>query len=677
MYASSIPANGTPANVIRGTKDESVLAPVIEPVESHIFEPLCFVFAPKGLGDAAHQLSGASLIKMHGSEVIENGNKYSTFNTPLVKLANELGLTIMVHRLEPDDSATSTLRLYSETFTKEIDVPQRDANGNLVYVDGKLVTAKETGLQVIWRIGKITEAEAFGAAKPLAGTNLDVDGNPSKIRPIYDVPGPYFGSYGDNFKLSFACLNSKSLTPVTAEYQTAVGSRLYRLSVREATPSNVVGNIVPTLSGSNGVTYSHAKRAKYTKTNTVYDYRYTVNQAYIDKKPAAGLPAFPGPFKQFYCYDDQFTALIEEIAAFAGVAPEFVDPFTALDLEGNPYDKVVVDSGALGGEVLNESHYHALAGGADGTMNNDVYDLLVRRELERFGSGPVHYRDMLKYPFSTFIDMGFSLETKEAMAKVMGIRPDCTVFNVPFIYNEAPNTIESESSLAVSIAGYLRAYPESQYYTTPAMRGYIVGQDYLLNDGSYLDRVPLVYHLVKLLGRYAGGTSMRSSYRFFDGGRQTIIDTGYDISLQNKENSQYEKDYANGLIYAIPFDDHRCFFPSLRSIYNDQRSVLVGMLPSLVCGDLIRVSQRVWARNTGNQTLGESEYCDVVAQDILNETNNRYDTVKKITPVVYATPADHAEGNQFTVDIYVEFNTTKTIHKVSIIAQRGGTVNEQ
>ena len=84
MYASSIPANGTPANVIRGTKDESVLAPVIEPVESNIFEPLCFVFAPKGLGDAAHQLSGASLIKMHGSEVIENGNKYSTFNTPLV-----------------------------------------------------------------------------------------------------------------------------------------------------------------------------------------------------------------------------------------------------------------------------------------------------------------------------------------------------------------------------------------------------------------------------------------------------------------------------------------------------------------------------------------------------------------------------------------------------------------
>lgn len=677
MYASSIPANGTPANVIRGTKDESVLDPVLEPVESNIFEPLCFTFAPRGPGNAAHQLSGNTLIKMLGSEVIENGNPYSTFNTPLIKGLNENAVTMVMHRLIPDDAKTASQRLYVETFTKEIDLPQRDASGNLIYDQGKVVTAKGTGLQVIWRIGQITETEGLRSAVPVAGSNLDLDGQPSKIRPIYDVPGPWEGNAGDNYKLSFACLNAKSQNPVTAEYQEAVGSRLFRLAVREATPSNVAGNIVKTLSGGSGVTFSHARDAKYTKTNTQYALRYTVNQAYINKKPTAGLPAFPGPFKEFYCYEDQFTALIEEIAAITGVAPEFVDPFTALDLEGNPYDQVVIDTGALGGEIMNESHYHALAGGFDGTMGNDIYDLLVRREFERFGDGPVAYRNMLKYPCSAFVDMGFSLETKEAMAKFMGVRPDCTVFNTPFIVGEPANTIETESSLTVAIAGYLRAYPESQYYSTPAMRGYIVGQDYLLNDGSYLDRVPLTYHLAMLLAKYAGGTSMRSSYRFFDGGRSTIIDSGYDISLQDKDNAQYEKDYANGLIYAIPYDDYRCFFPSLRSIYNEHRSVLVGMLPSLVCGDLFRVSQRVWANNTGNQTLNESEYCDVVKQDILNLTNGRYDTVKNIDPVVYATPADHAAGNQFTIDIYVEFNTTKTIHKVSIIATRGGTVNEQ
>ena len=154
-----------------------------------------------------------------------------------------------------------------------------------------------------------------------------------------------------------------------------------------------------------------------------------------------------------------------------------------------------------------------------------------------------------------------------------------------------------------------------------------------------------------------------------------MIDTGYDVSLPWKPNSVYENDYANGLIYAISYDDHRMFYPSLISIYNQKRSVLVGMLPTLVCGDLIRVSQRVWAETTGNQTMSEAEYCDYVAQKIINKTTDKYDTVKDIRVDVYMTEEDRSAGNQVTIDIYVGFNTTKNVHKVSIIAQRGGSVD--
>lgn len=678
MYARSIPQNGTPANVIYGTKDDSLLERVLTPVVENIHTPLIFGFAPKGKGNVANRLVGETLIKMHGAEVIKNGNKYSTFNTPFVKLFNEKVNTMLFHRLIPDDAETPTLRYYVEVFTKEVDAIKHDANGNIVYKPGTtepVIEGKKNVVQLVWRVGEFTKEHGFRKAEVMAGANVNVDGTDSNIYPIYDVPGPYEGDYGRNFRFSFACLNRKSMTPVDADLIDSVGSRLFRMSVREATETNAVGNIVSTLKGGSGVTYSHVKNAKDVDTNTVYDYRYVIERGYINKRPQEGLPAFPGPMDGFHVYTENLDAVLAIIADAEKITPAMVDPFTALTVDGEKYRNVIVDNGPLGGEILNESHYHNLLGGKDGTMGNDQYDLLVRREMEAFGERDVKYYDMLRYPCSTLWDSGFSLKTKEALTNFMGRRPDCGVFTSTFIYNEDSNSIEEESSITLALAGYLRAHPESVRYTTEAMRGYIVGQDYLLNDESYLDRVPTTYHLAKMIAEYAGKPAMDPDFRFFEGGEYTVIDTGYDVSLPWKQNSVYENDYANGLIYAISFDDHRFFYPSLISIYNKKRSVLVGMLPTLVCGDLIRVSQRVWAETTGNQTMSEQEYCDYVAQKIINKTTDKYDTVKDIKVHVYMTEEDRSAGNQCTIDIYVGFNTTKNVHKVSIIAQRGGAVN--
>lgn len=678
MYARNITRNGTPANVIYGTKDDSLLDQVLVPVEENIHTPLIFGFAPKGKGNAANLLVGETLIKMHGSEVIQNGNKYSTFNTPYAKLFNEKVNTMLFHRLVPDDAKTPSLRYYIELFTKEIDVIKRDAAGNIVYKPGTTepeIEGKVEALMGVWRVAEISEDEPFKKAEVMEGTNTNVDGTPGKLYPIYDVPGPYEGDYGRNFRFSLACLNVKSNTPVNAELVDRVGSRLFRITVREATEVNAVGNIIPTLKGGSGVTFSHVKNARDVETNTVYDYRHVIERGYINKRPQAGLPAFPGPFDGFHIYQDNLQEVLAAMGAKEGIAPEMVDPYTAMTVDGVKYTKVVIDNGPLGGEIMNEAHFQNLLGGADGTMSNDIYDTLVRREMERFGEGPVHYYDMLKYPCSYLWDSGFTLKTKEALANFMGRRPDCTVVNTPFIYNEESNTIEIESSMTLAIAGYLRAFPESVRYTTPAMRGYIVGQDYILNDESYLDRVPCSYHLASLLADYAGGTRLDPDFRFFDGGEYTVIDSGYDVSIPWKPNAVYENDYANGLVYAISYDDHRHFFPSLITIFNNKRSVLVGQLPALVCGDLIRVSQRTWAETTGNQTMTEAEYADHVAQKIVNKTSDKYDTVRDLRVHVYFTEEDRAAGNQCTIDIYVGFNTTKNIHKVSIIAQRGGAVN--
>lgn len=678
MYARNIPQNGTPANVIYGTKDDSLLDRVLTPVADNIHTPLIFGYAPKGKGNSANRLVGETLLKMHGSEVVQNGNKYSTFNTPFVKMFNEKVNTMLFHRLIPDDAETASLRYYAEAFTKEIDAVVRDEFGNIVYEDDNTtpkVNGKKTITMVVWRVAPFTKDLPFRQATKMSGTNKNVDGSDSVLFPIYDLPAPYEGDYCRKFRFSLACLNVKSQVPVNSDLIESVGSRLFRMSVREATETNLVGNYITTLKGGTGVTFSHVKNARDINTNTVYGYNYTVERAYINKRPQEGLPAFPGPMDAFHVYEANLNELLTLLGAAEGIDPLMVDPFTAMTVDAVPYNNVVVDNGPLGGEILNESHYHNMIGGSDGTMSNDLFDVLVRREMEAFGDREVKYYDMLRYPCSTLWDAGFSLKTKEAMAQFMGRRPDCGVFLSTFVYNQPQNTVEVESSMVLALAGYLRAFPESVRYSTDAMRGYIVGQDYLLNDESYLDRLPTLYHLASMLADYAGKPRLDPDFRFFDGGEYTVIDTGYDVSLPWKPNAVYENDYANGLIYAISYDDHRFFYPSLISIYNIKRSVLVGMLPTTVCGDLMRVSQRVWAETTGNQTMSEQEYCDYVAQKIINKTTDKYDTVKDIRVDVYMTEEDRSAGNQCTIDIYVGFNTTKNVHKVSIIAQRGGTVN--
>ncbi|MGL5648977.1 MAG: hypothetical protein ACRDDY_14100 [Clostridium sp.] len=662
MYASNIPVSGAPANVIYGTKDESLLAQVLRPVVDSVHTPWIMGFAPKGKGNVAHLLQGPTLFTMHGKEVITNGTKYSTFMTPFVELFNRKVNRILFQRLIPDDATIASLRLYAEVFTQEIDTPVKE---------GEPPVGKQIVLNVIYRVGEFSKDQEFGKAERMEGTNTNHDGTSSIVLPLYDISAPYEGDYCRNFRFSFSCPNAKSSNPVSASQVERIGSRVFRMQIREASEVNINGNIVNNLDGGSAVLYSHVHGAKDPSANRVYDYRYVIANGYIDKRPREGIPAMPGPFEGFHVYEDHMNELLTTIGKVEEIEANMVDPFTAMDMDGTKYTKVKIDNGTLGGEILNESHFHPFIGGADGTMNNVEYDKLCRREYERFGKGPVKLMDMLRYPFSHVWDGGFSLKTKEAMANCM-TRPNVTVVECPFAFDMPSNDVETESSVTIAIAQYMRAFPESQRYTTGALRGYIVGQDFLLNDKSYLDRLPLTYHLAELMADYAGGTQLNADKRFFDGGEYTVIKSGYDVSLPTKENTVYENDYANGLIYAIAFDDHRFFFPSMRSIYDDHRSVLVGMLPSLVCGDLMMVSQRVWAETTGNQTMDEEEYAKLVSQKILNRTSSRYDTVKDISVNVYFTEEDRAAGNQCSVDIFVKFNTNKNVHKVSVIAQRAG-----
>src|SRR5690606_18130902 len=110
------------------------------------------------------------------------------------------------------------------------------------------------------------------------------------------------------------------------------------------------------------------------------------------------------------------------IATDAPADPYMVDIFGGYDLLGQPYDGLQVNPATETGKVVfSASNIHYLQGGSDGTMNNDVYDELVRREMLLFpDGGKVRYDNELKYSLGCFWDSGFSFDTKAALVNFIG-----------------------------------------------------------------------------------------------------------------------------------------------------------------------------------------------------------------------------------------------------------------
>lgn len=679
MAYNTVPRNGSPMAVFYGTDDRSIPPLVLTPITKSIHLPLSFTFSGRGDHENAYMVAGDNLFSMYGRDVLDYDSKYATINTPFMKLFNELANPQMVQRLVADDATWATLRIYAEVYTAKVPVYERLASGEYKYDSQgkKIKTGDVDGVNIIWRVSPFAADAPFKNGKPYAGSKSNLDGSKSTIYPILDLPASFIGQGGSDFGFQLSCPNVKSSVRVDPSVSETMGARVYHIQFNERLTENDSGTPVQTRGGSTFVPVAFKKGAYYEPMRQHYDFRRVLVRSYRNMNPAPGLVPELGPIKDIHLYDANFETVLAAAAKAAGpeyvANPYMVDIFSGLDVYGNPYNGLVIDSGANGGELFTEGHTHYLMGGSDGTMNAEVFDELVQREMLAFGKGKVNYLDMRKYPCSFIWDAGYTTDTKEALCNFMGRRPDTITILSTHVYNEGANNQATEDSMKVALASMLRAFPESVRYGTSAMRGAVVGHSMLLNDDSWGERVPLTYSLAKFMSRYAGAQigKFRSEFRF-DRGELAIVDDGYDFNLPYKTGEAYEGDWDAGLINIRTFDQYRYMFSAARTIYPHSASVLVGLLPATVIGDLERVCDDVWAETTGSQSLTEGQLEKLITDKINTKILGKYDNVANPVPRAFHTEEDRAGGNSISVEVTVPASTTHTINKYTIVATRKG-----
>lgn len=671
-----VPRNGAPAALYYKTDDQSVLPLVQEPVTVPIHLPLTFTFASRGDHEDAYLVAGDSAFAMYGNDVFDYDTSFATFNTPFAKLFNENANPQLMQRLVPDDAERATLRFYVEVVTENVDIWQRDEFGDVMYdANGKKIsTGTLPGVRLIWRKSAFPVGFGHKLGAVYQGTLKNLDGSSSRIYPILDLPCAWYGKAGSNIGAYLSCPNAKSENPIDPQMITMLGSRVYTLRWGERATEADSPVYLRTTSGATSVDFSFKQKAFYKPLQQNFDYRQVVLKAYRNMNPGLGLVPTLGPVKDFYVYEANLKLVMGAVAQATGkpdliANPYLTDVFSGMDPYGISYDGVIIDDGANGGEIMNEDHIHYMLGGSDGTTDAATFDMLVRREMEVFGEGKVNYLNMQRYPCKFLWDSGFSVETKKVMTRFMGVRPDTITMLTTHAYDQGINDLAAETSMSIALASYLRAFPESTRYGTPAIRGAVVGHSYYLNDTSWTERVPCIYTLAKFMSRYAGSGEGRfnATYRF-DRGELAIVDDGYDINLTYKTPDAYANDWDYGLITIRSFDTNRFMFSAARSIYSNDRSVCAGLLTATVIADCEQVAGRVWAEMTGAQTLTEGQLEKMYEDKIIQKTTNKYDTVATITADAYHTEVDRANGYSCTVDIGLAGNKMHTVAKYTIRA---------
>ncbi len=669
--------NGAPQAALSGTKDVSVPELVQSLIGSPIHLPLSFTFSEEGPEGESHVVSGDSMFKLYGLDITDTTSKYATINTPYIELFNANANEQMIQRLVPDDATQATLRLYAEVVAiSDAPIYERAADNSIQY-DGNgdpIQTGTGPGIKVVWRVGAIDPVFGdFGVGTTFDGTLTGSDGATSKLYPIIDLPAAARGSKYCNYGIRLACLNEVTSMPVASELVESVGARIFSLQMVEREDSLSTATVISTLDGGSTVNFSFMKDAYYKALRKDYDYKKILLKSYRNVTPSAGYAPIHGSISDFFVYESNLTLLqgLFKAALNDAVELDMIDIFTGLDNEGNMYDSVVVDAGTEGGEVLTMTNAHWLDGGTDGTMSNDTFDALVRREMNIFGEGDVNYLNVLRYPCRFLWDAGYTVDTKIALANFMGRRKDTICVLNTHVYNQGTNDIATENSMKIALQAILHNYPDSSEYGTVAFRGMVVGHSMTLIDHAYTDRVPVSYSLANMTSLYAGASDpgFKSTYRFSRGELAKITE-GTDLNLTYKPRTTYESDWDAGLINVMSYDQYTYFFPALYTVYTEDRSILNGYIIAIIVADLNYIATQTWAQMSGASDLSNGQITTMINNKIITATNGRYDGVAQVEPNAYFTAEDVSNGYSVTVDINLYGNVLNTVHKYTIKAYR-------
>lgn len=690
--------NAAPMTILQGIQDSSTTQPVIVPEQLPSHLPKIYLYTQQGPLDD-QLVSGDSMTQMYGASSFDLRSPWATHATVLANAINAQGNQIIIRRLQPADAPKAAgMRLCLDVLgPMAVPAYQRNSDGSYllnpttgakVQVTGTGATV--TGYQVKWVVIPIPNAEdgsdTFGLGTILPGDQTETGGTAlqSQRYPIMDFEAPSFGSYGSNNAAVIYAPTTQSSTPIDTRILQQEGVYPFRMSFSSRPNANSSATIVPTISGGQYVDFCFVPNTVDENTDALLYADAIIPSSWQDIDDPDLSPNVYGPFGQFYSYDANIQTLVAMFYAAEYPVQNSFSDFTSATGQQNlfnfisgvssqnvPYESFVWNTTDANSVSLTPNTNIYALGGGDGTMNETLFDGLVATAIQEYADPTNPIMDTAAHPESIFYDSGFTTPTKTALAAFISQRKDTfLVWGTHDVLGPAL-TAAQESSLALSLKTTAQLYPESEVFGTPVVRAMIVGRSGIYIGSQYTKRLPITIEVAIKSAKYMGaGNGIWNSVYNFDQAPNSQIEFFSNINVTFTPATQRNTDWANGLNWVQSYTRKGYFIPALKTVYDDDTSVLNSYFTALICCELEKIGERSWREYSGESKLTDQQLIAGVNSFITNAVLGRFDNRVVIQPQTTITGADAQRGYSWTTVIQVYANNMRTVATISIDTNR-------
>lgn len=685
--------NAAPMTIFRGTDDKSTRALVSEPEVLPTHLPKVYIYAKSG-PTTPQLVVGASRSKMYGEDSFDLRSVYATHATVLSNIVNSQGNAQMIQRVKPTDAGPpSSIRLSLDILRTQIDTYEREADGSFsLDVDGLKIPTGDTvaGMRAKWVVSEVTPLngnDTFGQAAQSPGDQTA--GQTQSVRyPILEVRCPYFGADGNNFGLRVWANTILSTSPVDQRILTNEKVYPFRMACVHRKDDLSTPTIVETMTAEQFKEVTWKNGVIDRNTDSKLSVEDVFLQAYQDFDSTVNPPTY-GPFGELHIYHSNLDSILEDLYDTEKLwtgdgndltgttdAIHLVNVISGMHSSGVPYETFELVEANNSVRLTETSTIYA-RGGSDGTMNESLFADLVTTAVTEYANENSILMDTARYPESIIYDSGFPLATKYALCSFIAVRKDTFVVLSTHDVLGVSLTASQESSLAIALKTRLQMYPESEYYGTAVMRGMVVGRSGRLLQSQYSKHLPLTMEIARKASSYMGASNGRWKNGFaFDAAPLNNVSMFTDINVTFTPASVRNKDWDAGLNWVQSFARRSFFFPALKTVYDNDTSVLNSFFTAMAVVELQKVGERAWRQFTGSANLTNAQLIERVTQFIIDNTIGRFDERFVIQPEVYFTEADIARGYSWTTKIKIFAPSMKTVSQLTIEARRISDLEE-
>lgn len=673
--------NAAPMTLSQGTQDLSTVQLPRVPVDVPQHCPKFYLYTQKGT-IIPQLVSGVELANMYGAISFDERSKYCNHATIFANRVNVKGNAIMVQRVIPKDAGPrANVVIYLDVLPTQVNEYARNSDGSIKIdpmTGNPVITGKIDGFKLKWvkttntTVGQQTN---FGKLTVQPGDQVDQDTAVQSQRyPIFEFETSSEGEWGNNVGFRMWAPTAASTLNMPKEMMAQERAYPFYFSVITRESANATPKVKETTFGDQSVMFT-------LKPNTVDP--VTDNELYMGDAVLSSYqnledskyPAVYGDFGRLAIYNDNIEEILK--AVYASEVP-FIDIFSDISSQ-RPEDYFLMN--IISGVSSQNVPYHSVQfvdednsvilseysnifaqSGSDGTMNDKLFAELVEEQVVQYADPNSPLQEEARNVESIMYDSGFPVSTKKALTNFISVRKDTFVVLSTHVVGGPTMNAAEEYSLAISLRTRLQMFPESDYFGTPVMRGMIVGRSGKLLNSKFKERLPLTLEIAIKSAEYMGASNGRwKNGHNFDAAPGSVVDNMYDISITWVPNTVRNKNWDAGLNWVQAYDLKSYFMPALKTVYDNDTSVLNSYFVAMAICQLNKISSAAWREFSGTSGKTDAQLVDDVNNFVKKRVNGIFDNRYVVVPDAYMTDMDTKRGFSWTLPIKLYAPNMKSV----------------